>query len=133
VPRGWFVDDALDVQASDAAGVLGRLTLRVVEVGRHGDDGFGDFFTQVVFRGFLHLAQHFRRDLRRRQFLVAYADPGIAVVGFGDRVRHQADVLLHFLLVELATDQALDREQGVFGLVTAWRFAGAPTRISPSS
>jgi hypothetical protein len=50
----------------------------------------------------------------RRQLLVAHADPGVAVVGLDDLVRHQADVLLDFFFVELAADQALDGEQGVF-------------------
>src|SRR5476649_2644708 len=44
-----FVDDALDFQTGDAAGVLGRLALRVVEIGRHRDDGFGHFFAEVIF------------------------------------------------------------------------------------
>ena len=112
--RGWLVDDALDVQASDTAGILGGLTLRVVEIRRHGDDGFGDFFTEVVFCRFLHLAQHFSGNLWRRQFFVAYADPCIAVVGFHDLVRHQRDVFLYFFFVELATDQTLDCVQRVF-------------------
>ena len=71
-------------------------------------------FAEVVFGGLLHLAQDFSRDLLGRQLLVAHADPRIAVVGFGDRVRHQRDVFLDFLFVELAADQALDGEQGVF-------------------
>jgi hypothetical protein len=48
---GRLVDDALDVQTGDAAGVLGRLTLAVVEVGGHRDDGFGHFLAQVVLGG----------------------------------------------------------------------------------
>src|SRR5574337_638114 len=49
----------------DAPGVLGRLTLAVVEVGGHRDDGFGDFLAEVVFGSLLHLAQHFGRHLWR--------------------------------------------------------------------
>src|SRR5262245_6340140 len=36
---GRLVDDALDLEASDAAGVAGGLALAVVEVGRDRDDG----------------------------------------------------------------------------------------------
>ncbi|ELA00912.1 NAD-specific glutamate dehydrogenase [Cupriavidus sp. HMR-1] len=110
---GRFVDDALDVQPGDAAGILGCLALRVVEVRRHRDHGFGHRLAQVVLGGLLHLAQHFGRNLRRGQLLVAHANPGVAVVGLDDRVRHQADVLLDFLLFELAADQALHRVQRV--------------------
>mmetsp|Transcript_9996 Transcript_9996/g.40531 ORF Transcript_9996/g.40531 Transcript_9996/m.40531 type:complete len:666 (-) Transcript_9996:681-2678(-) len=111
-----LVDDALDVQAGDAAGVLGGLALGVVEVGRHRDDGLGHFLAEVVLSRLLHLAQHLGADLRRGQLLAAHFHPGVAVVGGGDGVGHQVDVLLHFLLGELAADQALDRVERVLGV-----------------
>ncbi len=111
-----LVDDAFDFQAGDTAGILGRLTLAVVEVGRNRDNGFGHFFTEVVFGSLLHLAQYFSRDLRRRHFLAAYFHPCIAIVSLDDGIRHQADVLLHFLFFETTADQALDCIQRVLGV-----------------
>ena len=44
--RRRLIDDALDFQASDFTSVLGGLALRIVKVGWHGDDCFGDFFAE---------------------------------------------------------------------------------------
>ena len=57
--RGRLVDDALDVQTGNAAGVLGGLALRIIEVCRHRDHGLSHFLAQVVLGGLLHLAQGF--------------------------------------------------------------------------
>ena len=46
--RGRLVDDALDLEAGDLAGVLGGLALRVVEVGRDGDDRLVDLLAEVL-------------------------------------------------------------------------------------
>ncbi len=46
------------------AGVLGRLALGVVEVGRDRDDRLLDLLAEIGFRRFLHLLQDEGRDLR---------------------------------------------------------------------
>jgi len=111
--RGRLVDDALDVQACDAAGILGGLALAVVEVGRYGDDRFGDFFAQIRLNVFLDLHQHAGGNLRCGHLLAVDIHPGVAVVGLDDLVGHQLDVFLHGVFGEAAADQTLDGVQGV--------------------
>ena len=110
---GRLVDDAFDIETRDLAGVLGRLALRIVEVGRHRDNGFGDLFTEVILSRLLHFHQHARGNLGRRHLLALCLDPGVAVVRLRDRVRHHLDIALHDVVFETTTDQALDRKQRV--------------------
>jgi hypothetical protein len=112
--RGRLVDDALDLEAGDAARVLGGLALGIVEVRRHRDHGLGHGLAQVRLGGLLHLHQHVRRDLRRRHLLaVRGRHPGVAVVVPDDLVGHEVDVLLHLGVRELAADQALHGRERV--------------------
>ncbi len=111
--RRGLVDDALDLEAGDLARVLRGLALRVVEVGRHRDDGLGDRLAEIILGRLLHLREHARRDLGRRHLLAVQLDPGIAVVGLDDLVPDHADVALRDLVVELAADEPLDRVQRV--------------------
>ncbi|MNO94710.1 NAD-specific glutamate dehydrogenase [compost metagenome] len=110
---GRLVDDTFYVQASDAAGVFGGLTLAVVEVGRNGDHRFSHGLAEIVFGGLLHLLQDFSRDLWRRHFLAVHFNPGVIVVSLDDLVRDHLDVFLHNFFVETTTDQTLYCVQGV--------------------
>ncbi len=63
--RGRLVDDAQHFKAGDLAGVLGRLALRVVEVGRNGDHRLRHGLAEIALGGFLHLLQDEGGNLRR--------------------------------------------------------------------
>jgi len=108
-----LVDDTLDIQAGDPAGVLGGVALGVVEVGRDGDHGLGDRLAQVSLGVRLDLLQDHGGDFRRAVRLAAHVDAHIAVRRSGYLVRHQADGPLHLGVGELATHKALDGEDGV--------------------
>ena len=75
---GGLVDDALDVQSCDAPGILGGLTLDVIEVGGHRNHGVGDRFAQVGLRVLLEPAEDQRADLLRRPFLPIDPDAPIS-------------------------------------------------------
>ena len=63
---GRFVHQAQHFQTRDAAGILGGLALSIVEIGRNGDDGFGDRIPEKGLGILLQLAQYEGRDLGRR-------------------------------------------------------------------
>ena len=52
---GGLVDDTENVEASNGTGVLGGLTLVVVEVGGDGDDGLLDLLAELGLSDLLHL------------------------------------------------------------------------------
>jgi hypothetical protein len=109
--RGRFVDDPDHVQTGDAAGVLRRLALRVVEVRGNRDDRVGDRLAKVGLGVRLQLLQDHRADLRRCVLLVARLHAHVAVRAAADRVGDD----LHLLrdLLELPAHEPLDREHRV--------------------
>jgi len=60
---GWLVNDSLDVQTSDGSGILGCLSLGVVEVSWDRDDGVLDWFSEVSLSDLLHLDEDHGGDL----------------------------------------------------------------------
>ena len=111
--RSRLVDDAQDLEAGDAAGILGGLTLGVVEVGRDGDDRLVDLLAEIGLGGLLHLAQDERRDLARAVLLAIHLDPRVATRRLLDLEGDQRLLLGDHRVVEAAADQALDGIQGL--------------------
>merc|ERR1719378_1435220 len=65
-----FVDDSEDVEASNHAGIFGRLSLGIVEISRDCDDGVGDFSTEIALSSLLYLRQNHRRNFFRVELLL---------------------------------------------------------------
>ena len=113
---GGFVDDAKHLKTGDLACVFGGLTLGVVEIGGHRDDGLSDGFTQIRLGGFFHLLQDESRNLARRILLAAHFNPSIAIAAVDDLVRHILLIFDDHRVVKTAPDQALDGEHSVRGV-----------------
>jgi hypothetical protein len=109
--RGRLVDDALDVEAGDPAGVLGRLALVVVEVRGNGDHRGVDGLAEVGLGVGLELRERHRGDLGRGVLLALGLDARVAVRAGDDLVRDDGLLLAHLGL--LAAHEALDGEDGV--------------------
>ena len=109
-----LVDDALDVEAGDAAGVLGGLALGVVEVRGHRDHRLGDLLTDVVLGRLLQLHQDLRADLLGAYLLAADVERTVAVGGAHGLVGDSLGLLAR--LLELAADEPLGAVDGVLGV-----------------
>ena len=110
---GRLVDDTLDLEAGDLARVLRRLSLRVIEIGGDGDDGFGDRFAEIVFGRLLHLLEDEGRDFLGTVGLARGVDSDVRTV-VENMIRHELG-LVGYLRI-LAPHEALDRVHGVLGI-----------------
>ena len=107
--RGRLVDDALDVEAGDLAGVLGRLALVVVEVGGDGDHRAESTVSpRYASASDFSFCRIIARDLRRRVLLAVGFHARVAVGAGDDLVGDDRLLLAHLGL--LAAHEALDRE-----------------------
>jgi hypothetical protein len=73
--RRRLVDDAQYFNAGNPAGVFGRLTLGIVEIGRNGDHRLGHGIAEIRFRRFLHLSENEGADLARAVLFALNLDP----------------------------------------------------------
>jgi hypothetical protein len=113
---GRLVDHTHDVKTRDLTGVLGGLTLLVVEVGRDSDNGVLQGLANKGLSGLLHLSEDETTDLRRRVLLALGLEPCVAVAVLDNLVGNLLDVLLDLSVGELATDKTLGGEESVLGV-----------------
>ncbi|CNU03935.1 NAD-specific glutamate dehydrogenase [Mycobacterium tuberculosis] len=104
--RGRLVDDPQHVEAGDLAGVLGGLTLGVIEVGGRRDNRVGNVLTEVGLGVALQLHQNAGADLRRGVFLAVNLYGPVAAHVSLDRAHGAIDVGHRLVLGGLA-DQHL--------------------------
>ncbi len=101
--RRRFVDDPKHLEAGDATGVASSGALGVVEVGRNRNDRAINLTVdlsggrKVFLRPALQLAQDKRRDLWRREFLVAETDANDPFIVTSDAERKVRRLGLHIL------------------------------------
>lgn len=105
-----------DVQTSDLTGILGGLTLGVVEVGRDGDNGVLHLLSEESLSSLLHLSKDEATNLGWGVLLSLSLEPCITIGVLDDLVRHLLDIALDFTVGELAADETLCGEEGVFGV-----------------
>lgn len=111
-----LVDDTEDVKTRDLTGILGGLSLLVVEVGGNGNDGVLAGLAKERLSSLLHLSEDETTDLRGRVLLALSLEPGIAVGVLDNLVGDLVQVTLDLSILELATDQTLGGEESVLGV-----------------
>ena len=106
--RGRFVDNSQAVQAGNDRRILGRLSLGVVKVRRHGHDGVLHVSPQKRLGDFSHLHQNHGRNLLRRERLLLPVklnfNHRFLRFPFHDRVRKLLHVVLHLRIGKLSPD-----------------------------
>ena len=107
--RGGFVEQPQHVEPGESGGVLGGLTLGIVEVGRHGDHGAGQLAAEAGLGSLPKVLQDLGRDLDRALRPLHGAQPHHAR-GVDEVVRRGLDM---GDVLETPPHEALDRGDGV--------------------
>merc|ERR1719231_1182873 len=95
-----LVDDALDLKASNLTGILGGLTLGVIEVSRHSDDSMLDLLTKEGLSSGLHLLKNHSGNFLGGVGVAINLDVGLLILG-NNVVRNKLLVGLNRLVIEL--------------------------------
>jgi hypothetical protein len=117
---GGLVDDSLDVESGNRSGILGSLSLGIVEVSGDGNDGVFAVFTDVSISDFLHLNENHGGDLLSHESLgltlVGDLDLGLLILSGENLEGPELHVRLDFSVGELSADKTLGIEDSVLGV-----------------
>ena len=111
-----LIDDTLYIQTSNTSSILSSLTLTIVEVSRHSNNGLLHRRTEETLSSFLHLGQNHRTNLRRRHLLSTNTYPSISVITLHNLVGDQLLDLLNFGITVRSTNQTLCSIDSVLGI-----------------
>ena len=106
-------DDTENVQTGDGSGILGGLTLRIVEVGRHGHDSVGDGGAEIGLCGLLHFGEDHGGDFLGGELLglVTVLDLDVGLASLIDALKREVlEVGLNLGVGELAANETLGIE-----------------------
>ena len=114
-----LVDNTLHGQTGNGSGILGGLTLSLVEVGRNSHHSVLHLLAQVRLGNLLHLGQHHSRDFLGRELLLTIV--GVHLHHRLSLLVDQAErphllILLHLRIAELATNHTLHVEHSSLGV-----------------
>ena len=123
---GRFIDDTQNFKTGNFAGIFGCLTLRIVEIGRHGNHRLGHAFAQIILCRLFHFLQNKSRYLRRRVFFAGRLDPSIAAIRGNNLKRHHFLVFFGRRIVKTTADKALNGKQRVQRIGHGLAFGGLP-------
>jgi len=117
---GGLVDDSLDVHTSNGTGILGGLSLGIVEVSGDSDNSVGNFLSHVSLSDFLHLDEDHGGDFLSLEFLgfSLELDDDHGFVG-GTSFEFEGPkfgISLDILVLVLASDESLGIEDSVGGV-----------------
>eukprot|EP00158_Paraphelidium_tribonemae_P004935 Partr_v1_DN27064_c0_g1_i2_m28669 putative NAD-specific glutamate dehydrogenase len=114
-----LIHDTKNLQTGNGTGIFSRLTLSIIEVGRHGDNGVSDLLSEVIFGNLFHLAEDHGRDFFGSELtllaLYGYFDGRVTVLV--DHLEWQVlNLHLDILVIPFATNQTLGIKDSVGGV-----------------
>src|ERR1700731_1209530 len=112
--RSGFVDETENFEAGNSPAVLGGLALRIIEIGRYGDDGAVDGFAEMRFCPVFQLAKNESGNFRRGENSIAEQDTEDVFARGVDAHRRGLEMVLN--VGRAAAHEALDGINGSFRL-----------------